>query len=144
MKFSFFADEERSEVIVYAPEKTRLITEIETLVLGEVPEIIGYKDREAIKISPSEVFCFVAENNRVYAVTEKDKLQLRQRLYQLEEILDEGFVKINQSCIANIKKIRKFDASFSGALSVTFKNGYNDYVSRRNIKTVKERLGVKL
>ena len=42
-----------------------------------------------------------------------------------------------------IKKIKKFDTSVSGMLTVTFKNGYRDYVSRRNLKSVKERLGVK-
>jgi DNA-binding LytR/AlgR family response regulator len=48
------------------------------------------------------------------------------------------------SCIANLSKIKKFNASFSGSLSVVFKNGYTDYVSRRSVKFIKERLGLKL
>ena len=44
--------------------------------------------------------------------------------------------------IANLKKVEKFSAAFSGALQVNFKNGYVDYVSRRNLKNVKERLGI--
>ena len=54
------------------------------------------------------------------------------------------FVKLNQSCIVNIKKIECFDASLGGALKVTLKNGYRDYVSRRQLKAVKERLGLKI
>ena len=144
MKFSFYADKERNEVIVYAPEKNELITEIEHLARKNSSELIGYKSKEAIKLSPDEILCFISENNRVFAVTEKEKLLLRLRLYQLEESLSSNFVKINQSCIANIRQIKKFNASFSGTLQVTFKNGYTDYVARRRLKEVKERLGVKL
>lgn len=144
MKFSFYADKERNEVIVYAPEKNELITEIEHLARKNSSELIGYKNKEAIKLSPDEILCFISENNRVFAVTEKEKLLLRLRLYQLEESLSSNFVKINQSCIANIRQIKKFNASFSGTLQVTFKNGYTDYVARRRLKEVKERLGVKL
>jgi DNA-binding LytR/AlgR family response regulator len=74
----------------------------------------------------------------------EDKLLVKLRLYQLEERLDKCFIKINQSCIANVRQISKVEATFSGALSVVFKNGYRDYISRRNLKKVKERLGVKL
>ena len=84
----------------------------------------------------------MVEDGKVYALTESEKYRLKQRLYLLEEMLDVSFVKINKSCIANIRKIKKFDASFSGTLTVVFKNGYRDYVSRRNLKSVKERLGV--
>ena len=82
------------------------------------------------------------ENNRVYAITDKDKLQLKYRLYQLEEAFSDSFVKINQSCLVCINKIARFDAILSGALMVKMKNGYTDYVSRRNVKSVKERLGL--
>jgi len=40
--------------------------------------------------------------------------------------------------------IKKFDVSFGGALTVIFKNGYTDYVSRRQMKIVKERIGFNL
>lgn len=128
-------------VWVYAEERTQLIDEIEELVLGHSNEIIGYTDREIVKINQSEVYCFFVEDNKVYALTQNEKFQLKQRLYHLEEVLDKSFVKINQSCIANIKKIKKFDASFSGSLLVEFKNGHTDYVSRRQVKAVKERIG---
>jgi DNA-binding LytR/AlgR family response regulator len=75
-------------------------------------------------------------------MTENETFQLKERLYMLEEMLDDSFLKINQSCIANIHKIKKFDASFSGALFVTLQNGYKDYVSRRRLKAVKERIGL--
>ena len=115
--------------------------EIEELVLGKSLELFGYKDKNIVKLSPSDVFCFTVENNKVYALCEREKYQIKQRLYLLEEILDRDFVKINQSCIANIRKISKFDTSITGTLMVSFKNGHRDYVSRRQMKKVKERIG---
>ena len=142
MKFRLFIDCDREEeVVVYAHEKSRLVSSIEKLV-SDNTELIGYNGKTAVKINLSEVYCFVTERNKVYAITEKEKLQMKLRLYQLEEIADENFVKINQSCIANIRTIERFDASVSGTMRVVFKNGYTDYVSRRQMKTVKERLGL--
>ncbi len=143
MKCRTVIDKDREEeVVIYVHEKNSLSYEIEELVLGKSLELFGYKDKNIIKLSPSDVFCFTVEDNKVYAVCEKEKYQIKQRLYLLEEILDRDFVKINQSCIANIRKISKFDTSITGTLMISFKNGYRDYVSRRQLKKVKERVGL--
>ena len=144
MKYTIIIDKNREEeVIIYAKEKSTLTDEIERLVNDNNPELIGYdKSGEGVKLTTDEVYCFTAEDNKIFAITEKDKLRIKCRLYQLEEILPEYFVKINQSCVANIRKIARFDTSVSGTLLIKFKNGYKDYVSRRQMKAVKERLGL--
>ncbi len=134
--------EHEEEVLIFAHEKTKLIEDILNLINNE-NVFTGYSNGEIYRLNLSEIICFIVEDNKVYALTDKDKLHIKHRLYQVEEKLSDDFVKINQSCIANIKKIKKFDTSVSGMLTVTFKNGYRDYVSRRNLKSVKERLGVK-
>lgn len=144
MKLKIIIDRNlEEEILVFAHERTKLIDEIECIVNDYQKEIIGYIDTGVHKLSLSQISCFIVENNKVYAITQNEKFQIKMRLYQLEEMLGVGFIKINQSCIANINEIKKFDTSISGTLKVIFKNGYSDYVSRRNIKTVKERLGVK-
>ena len=143
MKFSMFIDKHRDEeCVIYAHEKSRLIDEIERLISYGELDLTGYKEDSIVKINLSEVYCFIVESGKTYAIMQGDRFVIKHRLYQLEEKLTESFVKINQSCIANIKKIKRFDASFSGSLMVEFKNGYSDYVSRRQLKKVKERLGV--
>lgn len=135
-------DEHEEEVIIYARERTKLTNDIEVLVCGSVPELIGYKENEVVKLNSDLISCFTVEGNKVYALTDSEKLQIKLRLYQLEEMLPDTFVKINQSCIANIRKIERFDTSVSGTLLIKFKNGYKDYVSRRQMKAVKERFGL--
>lgn len=143
MKFRLIVDKTREEeVIVYTHKETKLTDELKRIAESDSKELVGYIEREVYKIMLTEVICFVSEDNNVYAITPENRLRIKFRLYQLEEMLDLNFIKINQSCIANINEIKKFDASISGTLRVVFKNGYTDYVSRRNIKTIKERLGI--
>ena len=143
MKFTVIITNERDEeVVIYAREKTKLIYDIENLIRDNAFELIGYSGYEAVNLRTDEVVCFLVEEGKVYAITDKNRFRLKCRLYQLEETLPEDFVKINQSCIANIKKIERFDTSVSGTLLIKFKNGYKDYVSRRQMKAVKERFGL--
>ena len=130
------------EVLIYVHAKNETSQKIETFVNGLSTEIFGYRDKISIKLHPSEIQCFTVREGKTFAMTENETFQLKERLYMLEEMLDDSFLKINQSCIANIHKIKKFDASFSGALFVILQNGYKDYVSRRRLKAVKERIGL--
>jgi len=143
MKCSIIIGEkDYDEVVIYAREKTELVTKIEQLVNGNTTSIMGYKNGEITPLENDEIYCFIVENGKVFAITKEEKYLLKTRLYKIEETLDNDFIKLNQSSIANIKKIKKFDSSILGELKVVFKNGYVDYVSRRNIKKIKERLGL--
>lgn len=143
MKLKLIIDKTRDEeILIYAHEKTALIESIEQLVLQDNFELVGYIDREAVKLNLAEICRFTVEDNKVFAETLSEQYRLRYRLWQLEENLPDGYVKINQSCIANVRMIDRFDTSISGSMLVKFKNGSTDYVSRRQLKTVKERLGL--
>ena len=130
------------EIIIYAHEKSSLVCKIEELVKSYSVDLIGYTENETVKLNLNDIYCFFTEDNKVFALTENEKYRLKSRLYQIEESLSDNFVRINQSCIANIKKIDRFKATVGGSLTVVFKNGYVDFVSRRNLKNVKERLGL--
>ena len=143
MKCTVIIDKSREqEIVIYAHEQSELIRKIEALLKEESAQLVGYSDREAVLIDNSDVYCFLVEGGKVFALCEGEKFKLKARLYQIEERLTRDFVKINQSCIANLKKVARFDTSISGTLKVVFKNGHTDYVSRRQLKQVKERLGL--
>ena len=143
MKYKTYIDPKRDEeIIIYAHEYSDTVRKLEQIASEASNELIGFEDKNTFRIiAPSDVDCFIVEGNKVYALVGELRLALKQRLYAIDEMLDEGFVKINQSCIANIKKIDRFEMSFAGSLSVIFKNGHKDYVSRRQLKNVKERIG---
>ena len=129
-------------VVIYTKEMNRLAQDIKQLVEDSHMGLVGYAGKEIVTLNPSDIYCVSVIDSKVYAVCEKENLQLKERLYVLEEKLPDCFVKINQSCIANMGKVERFDASISGTLKVRFKNGHVDYVSRRQLKQVKERMGI--
>lgn len=143
MKCEIIIDEKCEEkVVVFTRENNRRVQSIRQFVEETDIGFTGYKDREMVSLNPSDIYCITVIDNKVYAICKKEELQLKERLYVLEEKLPDCFIKINQSCIANINKIERFDASISGTLKIRFKNGYIDYVSRRQLKNVKERIGI--
>lgn len=140
MKIKIFIDKDHDEEIhIFAHEKTKLVDKIERLVKGE-ESIVAKRDRVLYNIDLCDVVCFTSEDNKVFLHSGKEMLEVDEKMYELEESLPENFLKINKSCIANIDKIKSFDATISGTLAVNFKNDYRDYVSRRRMKFVKERL----
>lgn len=143
MKFKLVLDSTLEEqVVVYAHSESELTDKIKRLVESEPWLIIGFKGESSIPLVLEDIHCFTVFEGHVFALTDNDRLQVRERIYVLEKILGNDFVKINQSCLANTKRIARFSASIGGSLQVTFKNGHKDYVSRRQLKSVKERMGL--
>ena len=140
-QFTLIIDKDREEeLVLYLKEKSELADRVKS-VISDSTGILGYDGVNVAPLSPCEIYAIFLEDSKLYAMTRDKKYRLKMRLYEAEALIGNGFVKINQSCIANIKRIDRFEVSFAGALSVIFKNGYKDYISRRQLKKVKERIG---
>lgn len=140
--YTYIEETAEEKVLIYAKERTKLIDDIESLVISSDIDLTGTYNEEIVKINVNDVVCFISENNKVFALINDKKYQIRQRLYQIEEMNLNAFIKLNQSCLANKNKIKKFESTIGGALKVIFKNGYIDYISRRELKNVKQRMGI--
>ena len=140
--YTYIKEDEEEKVLIYAHDRTRLVEDIESLVLSSEIDLTGSYDSEIIKIDINDVICFISENNKVYALVGDKKYQIKYRLYQIEEFNLNLFIKINQSCLANKTKIKRFESTIGGSLKVVFNNGYIDFISRRELKNVKKRMGL--
>lgn len=143
MKYNIIIDPEREEeILIYAREKSALVERIEELICAAEVELVGYCGNEIASLSPLEIECFFLEDGKLFAMSGGKKYLLKQRLYQLEDSVGGDFVKINQSCLVSVRAIERFETKLGGALSVRLKCGYTDYVSRRQLKAVKEKFGI--
>ena len=145
MKYTTIIDPAgEEEIIIHTRARTREFEALEAFADQLGKELLGYGEGgNIVLLRPDGICCFTVEDGRIYALTDTEKLTVRLPLYALEDMLGEGFVRINQSCLGNVRRIARFDASIGGSLMVTFENGHRDYVSRRQLKTVKERMGIK-
>ena len=79
-------------------------------------------------------------DEKIPGTDEKGSYESRDRLYELEELTKEHFIRISKSEIVNIRKIRSLDMSITGTIRIIMKNGYETYASRRNVSKLKARL----
>ncbi len=143
MKFTLHIQEDREEeIIIYAREDRAVFREIQRLVAGTDTNLVGYEGDSIVLLKPKQISCFVSGGDKVFAIAGEHRYLVKKRLYQLEEQLGKDYIKINQSCLANVGQISRFSASIGGSLEVVFRDGYKDYVSRRELKKVKERMGI--
>lgn len=130
------------EIVILAREETPILLRIEELLKEEKVQLMGYRGDDMMPLSLEDIDCVFVQDGKVYVLTSAEKLQVKLRLYQLAPILGDAFVKINQSCLVRVSKIKRFAPSIGGALMVVLENGYQDYISRRQLKTIKERFGL--
>ena len=77
--------------------------------------VMAHFDGEVIPIGSSDIIRIYAQNQRVFVTTAKGDYRLHERLYELEEMLDNGvFLRISNSEIVNLKKISFFDQFLCG------------------------------
>ena len=105
--------------------------------------IAGFRNDTLELLDPQRMIRIYASGGKVYAVTEDGEYTLRLRLYEMEERLDKScFVRISNSEIINLKKVKSFDLSFSGTICVSLSGGTVTYVSRRYVARIRKVLGI--
>ncbi len=131
-------------VIVMADQMTDEVAEILKRLSAQSPQLIaGFRDGEVSLLEQAEIIRVYAAEGKVFAATEDGVYQLRLRLYELENRLDKkSFVRISNSEIVNLKKVKSFDLGFTGTICVSLSDGAATYVSRRYVSKIKQLLGM--
>lgn len=134
------------KVVVYTSQMNE---EIELLLKRiseekEAPKILTGMQNEQLKVLDEvDIIRVEANAGKVLAYTREGEYVMRQRLYELESRLEDfSFVRISNSEIINLKKVKNFDLSFAGTICVSMIDGSVLYASRRYVARVKNILGI--
>lgn len=132
------------KVIILTDSMTEEINELVQKLSENNSQIIsGSRDGRIEILEQKDLIKIYAGNGRVFAVTDHGEYVLRLRLYEAEERLNSAqFVRISNSEIINLKKVKNFDLSFAGTICVELMNGTTAYVSRRYVQKIKKILGI--
>ena len=132
-----------AKLIIITDQMTDELDAIVRQLSSSNPKLItGFKEGNAKILEPSEIYRIYAESGRVFAECENGKYLLRLRLYEIEEILSDYFVRISNSDIINLKNVKEFNLSIAGTICVKLSNGTVIYVSRRFVGKIKKILGI--
>lgn len=131
-------------IIIETPEINSELKElVEKLSAIKPFVLLGFRDDKAEILNQSQVLRIYSENGKTMAECENGLFTIRLRLYELEEKLKGlKFVRISNSEIINLDKVKGFDLSFSGTICVELKNEKVTYVSRRYVSKIKQVLGL--
>ena len=130
------------EMIIRAPRLTEEVTRLQQLILEQkMMPLTFYKDRSEYFVDVSEILFFETDGEKIYGHTKEEAYEVRQKLYELEEILPIAFCRISKSTIVNAKQIYSIEKSFSGTSTVNFYQTHKQvHVSRHYYQLLKERL----
>lgn len=135
---------EEPKIIILTSKMTDEVSMLVKRISEEVPQVLsGFRNDILEVLEQSEILRIYAAAGKVFAKTIDGEYTLRLRLYELEERLDKNlFVRISNSEIINLKKVRKFDLSFTGTICVFLSDGTVTYASRRYVNKIKQVLGI--
>lgn len=146
MRIEIKIDESYKEpkIIIATDRMTDAVNEIIKRLSDEPSTMIaGFKDSIAEILEQDSIYRVFASNGKVFAETSHGEYIIRLRLYEAEQRLDNRiFVRISNSEIINLKKVKGFDLSFTGTVCVMLTNGTVTYVSRRYVAKIKQILGI--
>ena len=132
------------KLLILTDRVTEEVNEIVRKISEAEPHVIAGLRGDTVKVLDADgILRVYAAGGKVFAVTNEGEYQLRLRLYELEERLRrDHFVRISNSEIINLKKVRHFDLRLAGTVCVTLSDGSTSYVSRRYVAKIKEILGL--
>lgn len=105
--------------------------------------LTAFNDGEILKLNSSDIYYFESVDNHVCACCENSVYEVKQKLYELEQIYDRtDFIRISKAMIVNVSKISKIVPMFNGRLEAVLSNGERVIISRQYVPDLKKKLGL--
>ncbi len=111
--------------------------------LGAGEQVFTAMDGDRMVIlQPQEIYLIRVEQEKTCVFGKTKEYLSNKRLYEWEEQLGKGFLRISKSAIVNLKYMDSVEPSFGGSLVLHMKNGSKDYISRKYLPEFKKYLGI--
>ena len=117
--------------VIYAGDITSEIRRAEALLEKETPDVIPVRENDSIIVlRPDEIY------------TKAKRYDGGKRLYEFEEILGKGFMRISKGALANLSCIDHVEPTLGGLMLLVLKNGCKECISRKYLPAFKKYLGL--
>lgn len=119
-------------IIIHTNEITDEINRITELIRAETADnyITATKQDRFFILRPDDIYLVRVENEKTVVYSIDSQYETAKRLYEIEILLGNKFVRISKSTIVNLKFIDYVEPSLGGVMKLFLKNGCNDYISR--------------
>ena len=115
-----------------------IIGAIEDVSHSDFPQIAAVKDDSVVFVSQRDIVRVHTEGRKLVIQTESEAYTVKRTLAGLEDVLNASrFLRISQSEIINLYKVKSFDFNLAGTIGVEFDCGIKSWVSRSRVKQIK-------
>src|SRR5699024_9453096 len=127
MKVNIDIDENHQEtsITIKAKEWNEELEEvIDVIKKQKTKRLFGIEEDHTVLLNPDDIDYVYAEKRKVFAALHRKSIEIRKKLYEVEEILaPHQFMRFSKSVIGNVNHIERFELSFNGTLCVHFHSG---------------------
>ena len=125
-------------LIIECVEVTPDVESIRSNALTKGTTLTGSVEERIYQFNLSDVFYFEAVDERVFAYTKNRTLELKIRLYELENAYaDKHFIRCSKSFVVNLIKIEYISPILNGRFMAHMKNGEKIIISRQYVAAIK-------
>lgn len=146
LKVNIDIDDKHSEpsITIQTNEWSEELEEIVALIKGKNGRrLFGIEADQTVLLDPKAIDFVYAEKRKVFACLGKKHVEIRMKLYEIEENLASyNFMRFSKSVIGNLNQIERFELSFNGNLCVYFESGNKEYITRKYVLPIKNRLNM--
>ncbi len=137
------AAEQEEELILRCHELSGKMLEIIRQLKAEVPELLGYRDKEIHRLSPQDIYYFEVVDNKSFFYCADSVFESQLKLYEFARITEgTDFFRASKSMVLNASKIDFITPSFSGRFEVMLLNKEKVVVSRQYVAALKKKMGL--
>ncbi len=131
------------QVIIQCRKVTNEILQLKRHIERLDTKLQAKNGGETCFVHLADVLYFESVDNRTFLYTEQAVMEIRQRLYALEDWLPEkDFMRSSKSQILNLAKIRSLKPEINRTILVTMCNGERLSISRKYVPGIKQRLSI--
>lgn len=128
--------------VIYCSGITDDIQRIASFLEAGETIVTARENERIVVLRPKEIFMVRVESEKTVVYAREKRYIAQKRLYELEQQLGKGFMRISKSAVINLGEVDYVEASFHGMMALVLKNGCKEYISRKYLPDFKRYLGL--
>lgn len=117
------------------------VKEIIAYVKSRQGQLTGSMDDMQFEIPVGDIFYIESVDNKTFAYTQNEVYELRQKLYEVEDLLREKhFLRTSKSTLLNLMKISAIKPALNSRFTAVLFSGEETVISRKYVPELKKAL----
>lgn len=134
---------EEEHILISCCKVNNEVLEIVDFIKSRDDQLSGYDNSQIYQISLRDIYYFEGVDNKVYAYLKNHVYEIKNKLYELEEIYcKKKFFRCSKSILVNLLKVECVKPALNGRFNAKLLNGEQIIISRQYVPDLKKVLQI--